>query len=191
MTKFCGNPSASSTAPFFGQKGWFGCSPAPGAFLPAGYALPPFEGQFTFWWLSQYWFQKGVFLLRIRTFAVQKGGSLLALWQKTARGSSTIDIMRTTARFWQGDMDPRHGLSSLDVRDRGGGSLAVGQGRARKKQAAPSFPVVENSIYLRTLAFSALTQPVVVEPASPLLPSAGDSRTKIFAMGPSYLALLS
>lgn len=105
--KFWGNPSASSTATFFGQKAWFGCSPAPRAFLPAGYALPPFEGQFTFWWLSQYWFQKGIFLPRIRTFAVWKGGSLLALWQKTARGSSTIDIMRTAAGFRQGNGDPQ------------------------------------------------------------------------------------
>lgn len=91
----------------FGQTAGCG-SVAPlsiGVFLPAGWDLPPFEDQFTFWWVSEYWFQKGILFLCTYTFAVRKGSLLLAVAWKTVWGSSTTDITGTTAGLWQGNGD--------------------------------------------------------------------------------------
>lgn len=105
--KFCGNSSAFTTALLL-DKGLVLVLVAPlsiGLFLPAGWDLPPFEDQFTFWWVSEYWFQKGILFLCIYTFTIQKGSSLLTVAWKTVWGSSTTDITRTTAELLQGNGD--------------------------------------------------------------------------------------
>lgn len=110
--------------------------------------------------------------------------------------------------------EPHRGQRSLRVPDQGRGVLSTGRtwwvvcswpqvrlsrGCGAKMgpegQAATSSPAVE--IFIETLNICWLSQPwwlvvqpVVLEPASRLLPSAGDSRAKIFTTGPQYPAVL-
>lgn len=61
LENFLEPPQFFSTALFLG-KGfvllWWCCFPVP---LAASCHLPPFETQFTSWWVFQHWFQKGFF----------------------------------------------------------------------------------------------------------------------------------
>lgn len=74
-------------------------------------------------------------------------------------------------------------------------SLGSGARKGPKEQAATCSAV---EVFRQTLNFICqlsqpwwlLVQPVVLEPASPLLPSAGDIRAKLFTAGPLYSAAM-
>lgn len=102
--------------------------------------LRSFEGQFTFWWASQYRFEKGTLLCKYSRSRLITSTSTAELGARQLHDRRHEDHCQTSARKRGGASpfpsagpcgrvatEPRHGLSSLKVRDRGRGVLATGR----------------------------------------------------------------